>query len=94
MKAVLEKLPGIRVSATTSGATTAALAYVVHKSLSPIRFPPTVVLTPLVAQWFGRKNRKFSKNWRTKGKKSLVELARAVVHTAEVGVSSNFKLAR
>lgn len=31
------------------------LAYAIHKAASPIRFPPTVALTPLVARWLGRK---------------------------------------
>lgn len=30
---------------------TAAIAYAMHKAASPIRFPPTVALTPVVAQW-------------------------------------------
>lgn len=33
---------------------TAALAYAAHKAASPIRFPPTVALTPLVARWMGK----------------------------------------
>lgn len=41
------------VAATNTG--TAAIAYAVHKAASPIRFPPTVVLTPIVAKWFGKK---------------------------------------
>ena len=31
-----------------------ALAYAVHKAASPIRFPPTVALTPIVARWMGK----------------------------------------
>lgn len=34
---------------------TAALAYAAHKAASPIRFPPTVALTPVVAQLLGKK---------------------------------------
>lgn len=34
---------------------TFAIAYAAHKALSPVRFPPTVALTPVVAQWLGRK---------------------------------------
>lgn len=34
---------------------TFAIAYAAHKALSPVRFPPTVALTPLVAQWIGKK---------------------------------------
>lgn len=33
---------------------TVAIAYTAHKGLSPIRFPPTVALTPIVARWMGR----------------------------------------
>lgn len=32
---------------------TFALAYAAHKAASPIRFPPTVALTPIVASWIG-----------------------------------------
>jgi len=52
--AVLEKL-GIQSSAAASNTGTAAIAYAVHKAASPIRFPPTVVLTPIVAEWLGKK---------------------------------------
>lgn len=31
-----------------------ALAYAAHKAASPIRFPPTVALTPVVAGWIGK----------------------------------------
>jgi hypothetical protein len=31
-----------------------AIAYTAHKGLSPIRFPPTVALTPMVARLLGR----------------------------------------
>ncbi|KAJ3675127.1 hypothetical protein LUZ60_004169 [Juncus effusus] len=40
---------------------TFALAYAAHKAASPIRFPPTVVLTPIVANWFGKKTEKDEK---------------------------------
>ena len=33
---------------------TFALAYAAHKAASPIRFPPTVMLTPVVAKLIGR----------------------------------------
>jgi hypothetical protein len=33
---------------------TFALAYAAHKALSPVRFPPTVALTPIVAGWLGQ----------------------------------------
>ena len=52
---LLEKV-GIQVSEASSSAGTAAIAYAVHKAASPIRFPPTVALTPVVATWLGKKN--------------------------------------
>jgi hypothetical protein len=52
--ALLSKV-GIAQSSTSETAGTAALAYAAHKAASPIRFPPTVALTPIVAKWFGRK---------------------------------------
>ena len=51
---LLEKL-GIKSSVAAANTGTAAIAYAVHKAASPIRFPPTVALTPVVARWFGRK---------------------------------------
>lgn len=51
--ALLEKI-GIQSSSATANAGTAALAYAVHKAASPIRFPPTVALTPIVAKWIGK----------------------------------------
>lgn len=47
---------GITVAADSAGdkAGTVALAYAAHKALSPVRFPPTVALTPLVAQRIGK----------------------------------------
>jgi hypothetical protein len=50
---LLERI-GLQASGAASNAGTAALAYAVHKAASPIRFPPTVALTPMVARWFGR----------------------------------------
>ena len=41
---------GIAVSATSETVGKAGLAYAIHKALSPVRFPPTVVLTPWVAR--------------------------------------------
>ena len=35
-------------NAETAG--TVGLAYAIHKAASPIRFPPTVALTPVVAK--------------------------------------------
>lgn len=34
-----------------------AIAYAAHKAASPIRFPPTVALTPVVAQLMGKKSK-------------------------------------
>lgn len=51
--ALLEKI-GIENSGTTDTAGTVALAYAAHKAASPIRFPPTVLLTPVVAKMIGR----------------------------------------
>jgi hypothetical protein len=47
---------GIQISSDSAGekAGTLALAYAAHKALSPVRFPPTVALTPLVAQRLGK----------------------------------------
>jgi hypothetical protein len=41
---------GIESSGAADKAGTFAIAYAAHKLLSPIRFPPTVVLTPIVAK--------------------------------------------
>lgn len=38
----------------TEKAGTFAIAYAAHKAASPIRFPPTVLLTPLVAKAIGK----------------------------------------
>jgi hypothetical protein len=45
---------GIEANAAGEKAGTFAIAYAAHKAASPIRFPPTVVLTPLVAQLIGK----------------------------------------
>ena len=50
---LLEKV-GINVNATSESFGTFALAYAAHKASSPIRFGPTVALTPLVAKWLGK----------------------------------------
>ncbi|GLI58980.1 hypothetical protein VaNZ11_000801 [Volvox africanus] len=52
--ALLAKI-GIQVSDTSEKVGTFALAYAAHKALSPVRFPPTVALTPVVAKYLGRK---------------------------------------
>jgi hypothetical protein len=56
VNALLTKIPfvNIETSATSETVGTLAMAYAAHKALSPIRFPPTVVLTPIVAQWIGK----------------------------------------
>jgi hypothetical protein len=46
---------GVHVNDTGEKVGTVALAYAAHKALSPVRFPPTVALTPIVASWFGKK---------------------------------------
>lgn len=38
----------------TEKAGTIAIAYAAHKAASPIRFPPTVILTPVVAKMIGK----------------------------------------
>lgn len=53
--ALLGKI-GIEASSTANNVGTAGLAYAVHKAASPIRFPPTVALTPVVAEWLGKKS--------------------------------------
>lgn len=51
---LLEKI-GIASSSTATSTGTAAIAYALHKAASPIRFPPTVLLTPVVANLLGKK---------------------------------------
>ena len=45
---------GINVNGTSEKVGTAAIAYAAHKALSPVRFPPTVALTPVVARFLGK----------------------------------------
>jgi hypothetical protein len=45
---------GIESSSATDKAGTFAIAYAAHKASSPIRFPPTVLLTPVVAKLIGK----------------------------------------
>lgn len=47
---------GLEPSGTSEKVGTFALAYAAHKALSPVRFPPTVALTPVVAKLLGRKD--------------------------------------
>ena len=51
---LLDKV-GLTVTSTSEKFGTFALAYAAHKAMSPIRFPPTVALTPIVAGWLGKK---------------------------------------
>lgn len=53
MGALLAKV-GIEGSNSAETAGTFGLAYAAHKAASPIRFPPTVLLTPVVAKWIGK----------------------------------------
>lgn len=46
---------GLSVNDTSETVGTFALAYAAHKALSPVRFPPTVALTPVVAKMIGAK---------------------------------------
>ncbi|KAL5710451.1 hypothetical protein ACHQM5_021010 [Ranunculus cassubicifolius] len=57
VQALLQKV-GISPSETGEKVGTFALAYAAHKAASPIRFPPTVALTPIVAGWIGKNNKK------------------------------------
>ncbi|KAK9156822.1 hypothetical protein Scep_003396 [Stephania cephalantha] len=57
VQALLQKV-GIAADATGEKVGTFALAYAAHKAASPIRFPPTVALTPIVASWIGKKDKK------------------------------------
>jgi len=51
--ALLARL-GLQAGDTGEKVGTFALAYAAHKALSPVRFPPTVALTPVVARWLGK----------------------------------------
>ena len=51
--ALLSKV-GIETSDAADKAGTFAIAYAAHKAASPIRFPPTVILTPVVAKLIGK----------------------------------------
>lgn len=45
---------GLTVSDTSEKVGTFAISYAAHKALSPVRFGPTVALTPVVARWLGK----------------------------------------
>ena len=53
MTSLLGKI-GIESSNMADKAGTFAIAYAAHKALSPVRFPPTVLLTPVVAKLIGK----------------------------------------
>ncbi|OAY76506.1 Protein FAM210B [Ananas comosus] len=57
VQALLNKV-GIVTDETGGKVGTFALAYAAHKAASPIRFPPTVALTPIVASWIRKKRAK------------------------------------
>lgn len=46
---------GLTVNDTNEKVGVFAIAYAAHKALSPVRFPPTVALTPVVAKFLGKK---------------------------------------
>jgi hypothetical protein len=54
VSSMLEKF-GLEATSAGANAGTAAIAYAIHKGLSPVRFPPTVALTPIVANLLGKK---------------------------------------
>jgi hypothetical protein len=53
---VAKLLTRFRIQPTEAAvsASNLGLAYAAHKALSPVRFIPTVILTPFVAQWMGK----------------------------------------
>ena len=54
VSALLQRF-GLKPSDTSDKVGTVAIAYAAHKALSPVRFPPTVALTPVVAKLIGKK---------------------------------------
>lgn len=54
MASLLERF-GLNAGVTGEKVGTVAIAYAAHKALSPVRFPPTVALTPVVAKFIGKK---------------------------------------
>ncbi len=57
VRSLLGKI-GINVATQNqNNAGTIAIAYICHKAASPIRFPPTVALTPVVANFLGKKSK-------------------------------------
>lgn len=49
---------GIKPTKTAANAGTFGIAYALHKALSPVRFPPTVLLTPIVSSWMYKNKKK------------------------------------
>jgi hypothetical protein len=56
--AALLSIIGITATQNSEKVGTVAIAYAAHKAASPIRFPPTVALTPIVAGWMGKTGNK------------------------------------
>jgi hypothetical protein len=54
VSSMLAKIGIENTNPATETAGTVAIAYAAHKAASPIRFPPTVILTPIVAKWIGK----------------------------------------
>lgn len=57
VQSLLHKVPGLQNVDLGNGGTqagTVAIAYAAHKAASPLRFPPTVILTPMVAKFLGQ----------------------------------------
>ena len=57
VESLLHRLPGFQEIDLSNGgakAGTVAIAYAAHKAISPLRFPPTVILTPMVAKFLGK----------------------------------------
>lgn len=57
VESLLHQVPGLQnVDLGNAGtqAGTVAIAYAAHKAASPLRFPPTVILTPIVAKFLGK----------------------------------------
>jgi len=56
--AALLSVIGITATQNSEKVGTVAIAYAAHKAASPIRFPPTVAMTPIVAGWMGKTGNK------------------------------------
>lgn len=60
VRALLARV-GLQASDASEKVGTFAIAYAAHKALSPVRFPPTVALTPVVAKWIGKQKKEGGK---------------------------------